>query len=57
MTIKTGEGDEENDKLQQTFEDIYHNSIILSKKKKELKGMMEAMAKENNELKEKVACM
>lgn len=57
MTIKNDEGDKENGKLQQTLEEIYHDSIILSKKEKELKNMMEVMAKESKELKKKAACM
>lgn len=38
------------DELQQAFEDFYRDSIILARKDKELKSMMEGMAKENKEL-------
>lgn len=50
------EKDEDRDELQQAFEDDKY-SIMIVKKNKELKNMMESMANENKELKEKVASM
>lgn len=55
MDIENDKNIEENNKLQQAFEDFYHESITLAKKNKEMKNMIEAMAQENKELKEKVA--
>lgn len=48
--------DEDKDNLQQAFED-YKDSFMLAKKDKELKGIMEAVAKDNKELKDKVASL
>lgn len=45
---------EDKDELQKAFEDIYKDSIMLVKKNKELKSIMEIMAKENKELKGEV---
>lgn len=49
------EEDEGKVDLQQTFENLYKDSIMLARKNKELKEMMETMAKENMELRDKVA--
>lgn len=49
--------DEDRDELQQDFEDLYKDSITLAKKNKELKDVMEAMAKENQTLMNKMANM
>lgn len=46
------EKDEDRDELQQAFEDDKY-SIMIVKKNKELKNMMESMANENKELKER----
>lgn len=54
MAIEDAE-DEDKDELQRAFKDYYRDSIMLAKKKKELKDMMEVMANENKELKDKVA--
>lgn len=51
------EGDEEKDDIQQAFEDLYKDLIILSKKNKEPKDMMESIGKENKKLEDKVASM
>lgn len=40
------EEEEDNNDLQQAFEDLYKDSIMLAKKNKELKDMMETMVKE-----------
>lgn len=56
MSIKDIE-DEDKDDLQQTFEDFYKKSFMMAKKNKGLKGIMEAMTKENKELKGKVASL
>lgn len=39
--------DEDKDKLQQAFEDLYKDLFMLAKKSKELKDIIEAMTKEN----------
>lgn len=57
MAMENGEEVEENDELQQAFEDLRHESITLANKNKEMKIMMEKMAKETNEQKKKVASM
>lgn len=51
------ERDEEKDDIQQAFEDLYKDLIILSKKNKEPKDMMESIGKENKKLEDKVASM
>lgn len=57
MAMENGEEVQENDELQQAFEDLHHESITVAKKNKEMKIMLETMAKETNEQKEKVAGM
>lgn len=51
------EEDEDNNDLQQAFEDLNKDSIMLAKKNKELKDMMETMVKEIKKMKDKVASM
>lgn len=52
MDMENEEEIEENE-LQLALEELYHKSITLAKKKKKLKTQMEAMTKENEELKVK----
>lgn len=46
--------DEDKHELQQAFEILYKDSIMLAKKNKDLKDMIEAMTKVNKKLKDKV---
>lgn len=48
------EGHEKNDDIQQAFEDLQKDLMMLAKKNKEPKDMMESMGKENKKLEDKV---